>query len=97
MANEEKKVSNVHLDHRLRMDWTAAADLEDKNRHDEEVRLYTLLLNAKNEEKKKLEADLKKIEGEFEKMKDYQDALKETDRLRKKIELDKVQVQYLEI
>ena len=55
MANEEKKVSNIHLDHRLKMDQTAASDFEEKSRHDEEVKLYTNLLNAKKEEKKILE------------------------------------------
>ena len=65
MTNEEKKVSNIHLDHRLKMDQTAATDLEEKNRHDEEMKLYTNLKKAKEEEKKKLEVDLKKIEDDF--------------------------------
>ena len=51
-------------------------------RHDLEVDLFTKLKTAKTEEKKKLEVDLKKIEGDFEKMKDYQDALAETRTLR---------------
>ena len=97
LENDENRTEEINLSHRLKKDTTQADDEEKKLRHDQEVDLFTKLKTAKTEEKKKLEVDLKKIEGDFEKMKDYQDALAETRTLRIQIEKDKVQNQYLEI
>lgn len=72
-------------------------DEEHKARHDQEVQLMTDLKNRKIKEKEDLEKDLAQIEKDFLAMKDYQNALSETAKLRQQIEDAKVKVQFLEI
>lgn len=57
----------------------------------------TDLKNRKIKEKQDLEKDLAQIEKDFLAMKDYQNALSETAKLRQQIEDAKVKVQFLEI
>ena len=104
MENEIRDLSNnlgqteqTHYNHKLYSDKETAFESEAQQRHDQEVELYTALKTKKQKELDDLKAALAKLEKDFLAMKDYQNALAETEELRQKIEDMKVKTQYLEI
>ena len=104
MENEIRDLSNnlgqteqTHYNHKLYSDKETAFESEAQQRHDQEVELYTALKIKKQKELDDLKAALAKLEKDFLAMKDYQNALAETEELRQKIEDMKVKTQYLEI
>ena len=88
---------DTHKQHKIMQTSEKRGDEEHKARHDQEVQLMTDLKNRKIKEKQDLEKDLAQIEKDFLAMKDYQNALSETAKLRQQIEDAKVKVQFLEI
>ena len=104
MENEIRDLSNnlgqteqTHYNHKLYSDKETAFESEAQQRHDQEVELYTALKTKKQKELDDLKVALAKLEKDFLAMKDYQNALAETEELRQKIEDMKVKTQYLEI
>ena len=87
----------INLEHKLHQDMTNASDEQLELRHDLEVQLLEELKAKKEKEDAENKAALLKIQQDFEKMRDYQNALKETADLREKTEENKVKVQHLDI
>ena len=97
LSNGCNESETTHFEHKIHQDKERAFDEEYKKRHDLEVTLVTDLKTKKTTERNQLDTDLDKIEKDFLAMREYQDALAETDKLREKIEADKVQIQFLDI
>lgn len=87
----------INLEHKLHQDMTNASDEQLELRHNLEVQLLEELKAKKEKEDAENKAALLKIQQDFEKMRDYQNALKETADLREKTEENKVKVQHLDI
>ena len=97
LANNLTQTEQTHYNHKLYNDKESACESEAQQRHTQEVELYTALKVRKQKELDDLKAALIKLEKDFLAMRDYQNALAETEELRQKIEDMKVQTQYLEI
>ena len=97
LSNGCSESETTHFEHKIHQDKERAFDEEFKKRHDLEVDLTTGLRTKKTKERDGLKADLDKIERDFLAMREYQDALAETERLREQIEAAKVQIQFLDI
>ena len=97
LSNNLNKTEKIHYEHKLIGDNEKAFDKEGKERHDQEIDLYTELKKRKEKELADLKAALVQLEKDFNAMKEYQNALAETEELRNKIEAAKVKTQWLEI
>ena len=87
----------THFENKMSQDYEVAFDDVATSRHDKEVLLVTTLKEKKQKEVDDLKAAIAQIEKDFLAMKDYQNAMAETAKLRDKIEKDKVRVQFLDI
>ena len=92
LSDNLNRQEKTHYEHKIHQDKEAAFDEEGRQRHDQEVDLYTVLKTKKEKELADLNAALIKLEKDFAAMKDYQNALAETAELRAKIEAAKVRV-----
>ena len=90
LINNLDKTERTHYEHKIFNDKETAFDSEGQQRHNQEVELYTALKTKKQKELDDLKAALLKIEKDFLAMKEYQNALAETEELRNKIEDAKV-------
>ena len=97
LNNTLVKTEKTHYEHKIFNDKDVAFTNEGQQRHDQEVELYTALKARKEKELADLKAALAQIEKDFNAMREYQNALAETEQLRNKIEAAKIKVQFLEI
>ena len=97
LNNTLVKTERTHYEHKIFNDKDVAFTNEGQQRHDQEVELYTALKARKEKELADLKAALAQIEKDFNAMREYQNALAETEQLRNKIEAAKIKVQFLEI
>ncbi len=96
--NDQKhQTETIHYEHKVYQDKEAAFDKEAMTRHNEEIALVTALKEKKQKAKEDLEAELEQNKQDFLSLKDYQDSLEETAKLREQIEAAKVKIQFLDV